>query len=349
LGYAANAVTGASTLGAGETGFLFASSDAAQRTIAGLLVTESSTGTISIVDASGITKVTYAYDWPGGYRVQGTSIFDAFGLPALPSARIVCTVTTGHVLLFGSVEDPSSGDAAGLDAIRASAFATGLQIAGYSSGGGLTPTLQIFNPGTSGANVSVSLRVAQPVPGPAALPGGALTSVVVPPGAVATLVVGNPSDAPATGTLDLVSDVQIGAAATFRKPLASGGNVVYTAPATFFASPSAVPTGSRGVFLAATQNGAFSSTLQFTSTSPDRCDVKVNVTGADGTVAGSVTVTVPPWGVVSLPGWMSGASTDLGRIDVVPADGTTPFLAVLVRQDKQTLDTDVIRPLVIPK
>ena len=46
---------------------------------------------------------------------------------------------------------------------------------------------------------------------------------------------------------------------------------------------------------------------------------------------------------------MPGASTDLGRIDLVPADGTTPFIAVLVRQDLKTRDTDVILPLVIPK
>ncbi|MGZ6987703.1 MAG: Vgb family protein, partial [Thermoanaerobaculia bacterium] len=339
LGYAANAVTGTSTLGAGDTGFLFASPDTARQTIAGLLVTVSSTGTISIIDASGVTKVTYAYDWPGGYRVQGTSIFDAFGLPTLPSARIVCTVTTGNVLLFGSVMDPSSGDAAGLDAIRASAFATGLQIAGYSSGGGVTPTLQIFNPGTSPANVSASLRVAQPVYGPATLPGGALTSVVVPPGAVATLDVGNPSDPAVTGTLDLFSDLQIAAAATFRKPLASGGNVIYTAPATFFASPTAVPAGSRGVFLATTQLDTVTSTIQLTSTSPNPGNVTVNFTAKDGTAISSSTVTVPPWGVVSLPGWSPGAAIDLGRADLIPADGTTPFLAVLVRQDRQTLDT----------
>jgi hypothetical protein len=349
LGYAANAVTGASTLGAGDTGFLFASPDTARQTIAGLLVTVSSTGTISIVDASGVTRATYAYDWPGGYRVQGTSIFDAFALPAIPSARIVCTVTTGNVLLFGSVVDPSSGDAAGLDAFRASAFATGLQIDGFTRGGGVHPTLQVFNPGTSIANVGVALRIAQPMGGPALPPGGPLASATIPPGAVVTLDLSDATNALATGTLDISSDTPVAAFGTFRMALPSGGSAVYAIPATFFASPSAVPAGSRGVFVAATQNGAFSSTLQLTSTSPNPGDVTVNFTGADGTAAGSVTVTVLPWGVVSLPGWMSGAATDLGRVDVVPADGTTPFLAVLVRQDKQTLDTDVILPLVIPK
>ena len=349
LGYAANAVTGAFALGTGDTGFLFASPDPSRQTIAGLLVTEPSTGTISIVDATGVTRATYAYDWPGGYRVQGTSIFDAFALPPLPSARISCTVASGHVLMFGSVWDAASGDSAGLDTIGPSSYAAGLQIAGYTSGGGVTPTLQIFNPGTAAANVSVSLRVAQPVDGNAKPPGGALTSVVVPPGAVATLDVGSPSDAVVTGTLDLSSDVPIAAAATYRAPLASGGNLVFTAPATFFASPSAIPAGSRGIFLSATQNGAFSSTLQLTSTSPNPVAITVNFTGPDGTAAGSRTVTIPPWGAVSLPGWLPGASTDLGRVDLVPADGATPVIAVLVRRDLTTRDTDVLLPLVVPR
>jgi streptogramin lyase len=348
LGYAANAVTGAFALGAGDTGFLFASPDAARQTIAGVLVTETSTGTISIVDASGVTRATYTYDWPTGYRVQGTSIFDAFGLPALASARIVCTVTTGHVLLFGSAVDPVSGDAASLDPIKASALATGLEIAGFARGGGVTPTLQIFNPGTSPASVRISLRVAQPVDGPPAPGSGSLATATVPPGAVVTLDLGNPAGA-VTGTLDINADQSVAAFATFRTSLPSGGNVVFTAPATFFASPSAIPAGSRGVFLSATQNDSFSSTLQLTSTSPNPGNVTVNFTGTDGAAVGSRTVTVPAWSTVSLPGWLSGASTDLGRVDLVPADGTTPFIAVLVRRDLRTRDTDVISPLVIPK
>jgi streptogramin lyase len=349
LGYAANAVTGASALGAGDTGFLFASPDAARETIAGVLVTEASTGTISIIDASGEPRGTYAYDWPGGYRVQGTSIFAAFALPPLASARIVCTVTTGRVLLFGSAVDPVSGDAASLDSIGASALALGLQIGGFTGGAGVRSTLQIFNPGPDPANVSIALRIAQPVDGPALAPGGSVTTATVPPGAVVTLDVGDPAGGAVTGTLDLASDRPVAGFATFRTALPAGGSAVFTAPATFFASPSAVPPGSRGVFLAAAQNDAFSSTIQLTSTSSSPGDVTVNFTAADGTAAGSRTVTVAPFGVVSLPGWISGAATDLGRVDVVPADGTTPFLTVLVRQDKKTRDADVLLPLVIAK
>ncbi|HSB36841.1 MAG TPA: hypothetical protein VLH41_08175, partial [Thermoanaerobaculia bacterium] len=302
LGYAANAVSGAVALGAGDRGFLFASPDTTQRTIAGLLVTEASTGTISIIDAGGVSRATYAYDWPGGYRVQGTSIFDAFALPTLASARIVCTVTTGRVLLFGSAVDPASGDAAGLDAIGASALATGLQIAGFTRGGGIRPTLQVFNAGNGSANVSVSLRVAQPVDGPPLASGGSLATATIPAGAVVTLDLGNPPGAEVTGTLDVNADQPIAAFATFRTTLPTGGNVVFTAPATFFASRSAIPTGSRGTFLSATQNAAFSSTIQVTSTSPNPGDVTVRFTGADGTAVGSRTVTVPAWGAVSLPG-----------------------------------------------
>ena len=180
LGYAANAVTGAFALGAGDTGFLFASPDTATQTIAGVLVTEASTGTISIVDASGVTRGTYSYDRPSGYRVQGTSIFDAFTLPALASARVVCTVTTGHVLLFGSAVDSLSQDAAGLDSIKPSALAAGLQIAGFTRGGGVRSTLQLFNAGKAPASVSVSLRVAQPVDGPVLAPGGSLATTTIP-------------------------------------------------------------------------------------------------------------------------------------------------------------------------
>ncbi len=348
LGDAANAVAGTAALGAGDTGFLFASSDVGEQTIAGVLVTEASRGTISIVDASGVSRASYAYDWPSGYHVQGTSIFDAFALPTLPSARIVCTVATGRVLLFGSAVDRGSGDVAGLAPVGASALANSLQIAGFTRGGGVKPTLQIFNSGTGSANVGVSFRVAQPVDGPALAPGGPLATTTVPPGAVVTLDLGSPAAA-ATGTLDVAADQPVAAFATFRAALSSGGNVVFTSRAAFAASPSAIPSGSRGVFLSATQNDDFSSTLHLTSTSANPGDVTVKFTGADGTAVGSRTVTVPPSGAVSLPGWLAGAKTDLGRLDVVPADGTGPFLAVLVRQDLRSRDTDVIQPLVIPK
>jgi len=347
LGYAANAVTDSVGLGAGDTGFLFASPDATQRTVAGVLVTRSSTGTVSIVDANGVPKGTYAYDWPSGYRVQGASIFDAFALPPLPSARIVCTVATGHVLLFGTAFDPVSGDGASLGAIGRADFAPSLQVTGFLRGGG-SGTLQVFNSGTAPAHVSLTVRVAQPVDGPALPPSGFLLTATVAPGTVATLDLSGAGGAVA-GTLDIASDQPVAAFATFRTALPSGGNAVFTAPAVSFASPSAVSPGSRGVFLAATQNDAFSSTIQVTSTSANPGDVTVKFIGADGTVQGSRTVTVPPFGVVSLPGSLAGAATDLGRVDVVPADGTTPFLMVLLRQDRQTRDTDVILPLVVAK
>jgi streptogramin lyase len=348
LGYAANAANDSVGLGAGDTGFVFASANATERTVAGLLVTQSSTGTLSIVDAGGATRSTYAYDWPGGYRVQGTSIFDAFGLPPLPSARIVCTVATGRVLLFGTAFDPVSGDGASLGVIKAGDVTQGLQITGFSSGGGLTSALQLFNPGANSAHVTLTLRVAQPADGPALPAAGLFSTVTVAPGTVANVDLTS-AGGTVTGTLDVSSDQPVAALATFRSAVASGGSALFTAPAVFFASPTAVSPGSRGVFLAAAQNGAFSSTIQLTSTNPNPGDVTVNYVGADGTLTGSRTLTVPAWGVVSLPGSFAGATSDLGRVDVVPADGTTPLLMVLVRQDTKTRDADVIPPQVIAR
>jgi len=186
------------------------------------------------------------------------------------------------------------------------------------------------------------------VDGPSVPPSPFAATATVLPGTVVTLDLSSAGSA-VTGTLDIFSDQPIAASATFRTALPSGGNAVFTAPAVFFASPTSVPPGSRGVFLAGTQNDAFSSVIQLTSTSPNPGDVTVNYIGADGKATGSRTVTVPPWGVVSLPGSPAGASTDLGRVDVVPAGGTSPFLIVLLRQDRQTRDTDVVLPLVVAK
>ena len=179
LGYAANAVTGAFALGVGHTGFVFASPDPSRQTNAGLLVIVPSTGTISIIDATGVTRATYAFDWPGGYRVQGTSIFDAFALPASPIGA--------HLLHGRDRAGPPLRLRVGRDerrlggprSHRSLLLRDGAQVAGYTSGGGVTPTLQIFNPGTSPANVSVSMRIAQPVYGPRRPgPAARLTSVV---------------------------------------------------------------------------------------------------------------------------------------------------------------------------
>ncbi len=345
LGYAANAGRDAAGFGPGETGFLFASADVSRPTIAGILVTQSSTGTVSIVDATGVTKASYDYDWPGGYRVQGTSIFDAFGLAALPSARFVCTVRTGRVLMFGTAMDSTSGDGAPLAAIGAGAFSTVLQLTGFTRGGGLTSTVQVFNGGAAPAHLSFALRVAQPVDGPPQPPVMIPATAIIPAGSVAALDL-SAAGPFVTGTFDVFSDQPIAAFATLWTPLPSGGSALFSAPAVFFASPTGVSPGFRGVFLAATENDAYTSVIQMTSTSPNPGDVIVNYFGADGSAAGTRTVTVPPWGVVSLPGTPAGAPADLSRVDLVPADGTTPFLAVLLRRDKTTGDTDVLLPIV---
>ncbi len=98
-GFARNFVKGGQGIGTGETGVLLTPHDAgSQRTNAGLFVVEGGTGTVSIVDASGtLVGGPFAYDWPAGYQVQASTIFDAFGIPpsAVGSRRLLRDDGTG--------------------------------------------------------------------------------------------------------------------------------------------------------------------------------------------------------------------------------------------------------------
>jgi hypothetical protein len=78
--------------------------------------------------------------------------------------------------------------------------------------------------------------------------------------------------------------------------------------------------------------------------------VTVAFTGADGAAAGSAqTLSLPPQAVVNVLAWPAGQTTDAGRIDVTPADGSAPVLAILARRDRVSQDTDALFPFVIPK
>ena len=344
LGAATNGIVATAAIPAGDSGFLFAPADPAMKTHAGVAVVLDATGTISIVDAAGQNRGTYAFDWPSGYRVQGTTIFDTFGLPALPSARIVCSVTTGSVLLFGTAYDPVSGDAIRLDAFRSGDVGLWPTLPGFTRGNGTAGTLQLFNPGTADAHVALSARPSQadglPVP-----PSQPIGSVTVPAGGVVSVDLG--AGAPAQGTVDLASDQSVAAFATYRIPSPGGGTAGYGVAAQQLAS--AVSPGSRGVFLAATANDAFDSTLQLVNSGFSAASVTVSFTAADGTAAGSRTVAVPAQGVVAVPGWAAGQTTDMGRVDVTPADSSAPVFAALLRRDRVSQDTDTIFPFVIPK
>ncbi len=341
LGAATNAALGTAAISAGDTGFLFAPADAAFRTHAGVLVVTDAKGTISIVDAAGQTRASFPFDWPSGYRVQGTSIFDAFGMATLPSARVVCSVKTGSVLLFGTAYDPVSGDAVRLEQFRSGDVGLWPTLPGFVRGNGYTGTLQVFNPGTTSAHVGSPFRAA---PAPAR---------------------------PRSGTADRDGDRTRGRR-RYGRPLRAGRpggarplvgpdrRVLRDVPsarggrtAGFWRRGrrgSRRPTpGSRGVFLSATANDAFTSTLQLVNAGFDPASVTVTFTAADGTAAGTQAVSLAPLAVVNLPAWPSGQTTDMGRVDVTPADGSAPVLALLARRDRVSQDTDAIFPFVVPK
>jgi hypothetical protein len=342
VGAATNATLGTVAIGGGDTGFVFAPADASFKTHAGVLVVTDATGTISIVDAAGQTRATFAFNWPSGYRLQGTTIFDVFGMPALPSARIVCSVTTGSVLLIGTAYDPVSGDAVRLEPFRSGDVGLWPTLPGFVRGNGTAGSLQIFNPGSADAHVALSLRPTQ-ADGLSPLPGQSIGNVVVPAGAVVTVDLS--SGPAAQGTLDLTSDQNISAFATYKHAASGGGTVGYGMAAQQLGG--AVTTGSRAVFLAATMNGAFSSTLQLVNPTFSPATVTVTYTGADGTAVGTRTVSLQAQAVVTIPGWPTGLTTDLGRVDVAPLVGSAPVLATMLRQDLVSLDTDAIVPLLV--
>jgi hypothetical protein len=212
-------------------------------------------------------------------------------------------------------------------------------------GGGLAGTLQVFNPGTTSAHVNISFRVAQ-APGAPAAPGQAIGSVTVPAGAVVSVDLG--AGAAAQGALDLSSDQNVAAFATYRRPVAGGGTAGYGIAGQSLGA--AIPSGSRGVFVSSTVNDAFTSTLQLVNSGFEPAVVTVAFTGADGTAVGSPqTVSLPAQAVVNLPGWPAGETTDMGRVDVTPADGSPSVFAILARRDRVSQDTDAISPFVVPK
>jgi hypothetical protein len=75
--------------------------------------------------------------------------------------------------------------------------------------------------------------------------------------------------------------------------------------------------------------------------------VTVTYTGADGTAVGTRTVSLQAQAVVTIPGWPTGLTTDLGRVDVAPLVGSAPVLATMLRQDLVSLDADAIVPLLV--
>ena len=350
-GFALNAAAAPAAIGPGQSGFVFTPpGELATLVDAGLVVLEASTGAISLFDADGADHGTYHYDWPTGYVIEGSTIWDAFGTLPVPGGRIAFTPTKGRVLPFGVAFDGVTGDPTGLATMGPGSATTAQTVPFVLRGGGpLGPSsrtdLQLANTGSTSASVSLALRPAASGGGPPA-PDVPLPSVTVPPGKVVSLsdVLAAPGLASAVGALEVSSDQPVFAFARVWATADGGGSYGYGSGA----AP-AFAAGSRGVFLGVSENAGFTSDLVLLNQSGDPATVAVNLAAADGTAAGSLNVTLAAREIRVFPAvWstVTGATTDSGRIDVVPADGTGWTAATVVRTDRKTLDADALVPLV---
>jgi sugar lactone lactonase YvrE len=353
-GAAQNLVTPDRSINAGESGVLFAPPDpSTQRTNVGVFVVDSAVGTISIVDSDGVARASQPFDFPAGYHTQLSPVFDAFGLPPLASARIVVAVTTGRVLAFGTSIDNVTNDPIAL-AVEKTPYvnASLLEVArgGGPLGTSVKTDVQLFNPGASDAHVTLVFHPSAAEGGaPAAPSAGTFT---VPAGRVVTLgdVLGTLQAAPGTGYLELASSAAVDSFARVTAGAAGGGTFGYGVPPVTGAD--VVAPGSRGVFISVGQDAALRSDLELVNQTDVASTVALALFDAAGAAAGTKTVTVPPHTSLAIENvWTSagGATTDLGRLDVVPADGSGAVLAVLLRQDRLTGDADPVLPFLMPR
>lgn len=361
-GFARNFVKGGQGIGTGETGILLTPHDAGrQRTNAGMLVVEAGTGTVSIVDASGaLVGGPFAYNWPAGYQAQASTIFDAFGIPPSPSARVVFSVTSGRVLPFGTAIDSVSGDPVDLPFYGPKNTAQFQWVVGAERGGGpLGPSsrtdLQLFNGAATDSTVTIGFRTARLASDVAPVAPSASVSLVVPSGKVVTL-----TDVVKTsfglegvaGSMDISSDPPVFAFARVTAEDAGGGRHGYGSPALLGdAAPAA---GSRGVFIQASDAGwdVMESELQVTNPTDSPATVAVRAFDAQGIAAGTpLSLTISPKEVVRIPSafyTVAGFGAPVGRLEVVPAEGSQPVFATLIRRDKKTGDADAVVPYVVP-
>ena len=361
-GFARNFVKGGHGIGAGETGFLFTPPDAGgRRTNVGLLMVEGGSGTVSIVDASGaLIAGPFSYTWPAGFQTQASTIFDAFGIPPSPSARVVFAVTKGRVLPFGTAIDSVSGDPVDLPFFGPKSTAQYQWILGAERGGGtLGPTsrtdLQLFNGAATDSAVTISFHVAHlasespfPVPAP-------YVTLAIPPGKVVTLT-DIVKDAfgleGVAGSMAIASNPPVFALARVTAEDVGGGRHGYSLPALL--GDSAPAAGSRGVFIQATDSGwdVILSELQVTNPTDAPATVTVRAFDAQGITAGTpLSLAVGPKEVVRIPSAfynIAGFGAPVGRLEVVPAEGSQPVFATLIRQDKKTGDADAVVPYVVP-
>ena len=155
------------------------------------------------------------------------------------------------------------------------------------------------------------------------------------------------------GSMDISSDPPVFAFARVTAEDAGGGRHGYGLPALL--GDSAPAPGSRGVFIQAADAGwdVMESELQVTNPTDAPATVTVrafDAAGGRGRNSPSP-LTVGPKEVVRVPSafyTVAGFGTPIGRLEVVPAEGSQPVFATLIRQDKKTGDADAVVPYVVP-
>jgi streptogramin lyase len=352
-GFAMNPYKPAGAIQAGDSGYLFTPADTSFRTNAGYMTVDAAQGTVSIVDANGTTLASKDFKWPGGTHKQFSPLFSSFGIDPVPGARFVVSVTSGTVLPFGTSIDSITSDPVGLEFSKQSEAAPLQWLPAVFRGAGPLGSssrtdLQLYNPGVVSATVQLLFRSASPggtfPSAKVTVPAGKVVSLTDPLGSLLGLQV-------AAGILDVSSDQPVSVFATVRGSDPSGGTYGYGLAGKI--STTAVPAGSRGVFLAATDNGwnVIQTDLLLANISDVATTVTLNLTNAYGVSAGTRDYALGPKEIryVSAP-WYSiaGYGTDAGRIDVLPS-GTASVFATLLRKDLKTGDTDAILPAVTTK
>ena len=356
-GFARNPAKQAQGIAAGEKGFFFLPPVPGQRVNGGLLVIQAAIGTISIVDSQGVPRGTpKAFDWPPGYHVQYSTIFSGLGVEPIANGRVVFSVTEGRIMPFGTSIDPVSSDPMNLDVFGPTSAGTLQWILGFSGPGGplgraSASQLQLFNGGTDDASVTLYYLPSRTAPATGV--GEVLTvgaSIPVPAGK--TVFLPDLGREGTNGVLVIESDKPVYAYARMSASAQEGGSFGFG-----FAGVrggDAVAPGSRGVFLATTDNGydVIESTLQLTNPTDAPATVTLNFTEADGVAAGTRDVTLQPKEVRSIPTvWYStiGYGSDFGRLDVVPATDSAVVFATLLRRDNKTGDVDAVLPHLMAK
>lgn len=342
-----------------EPGFLITPADvSSERTNAGMYMVQAAKGEMTIVDSEGTTRARHAFSWPEGYHVQFSSVFSQLGLPPLPNARIVFSLTSGSILPYGIAIDNSTNDPADLPFLKSGDRAFGLRVPGAFHrtgplGDEARTDLQLFS-AAGAATVSAYFRPALAAGDPGSGVEVGPVVIEVPEKAVVNVTdilrqfVG---DTPAAGEIELSANQPIYAVSRVSAPDQDSGRYGFTLAGQV--PESAIPSGSRAVFIAATDSGwdVFQSDLHLTNPSGDPIEVTVRATSYEGKPAGEKTIQIGPQETRILEAAfysVSGFGAPVGRLDIFSSAGS-PFHALLLRGDRKTGDTDAILPLLMTR